>query len=117
MFKLVDINQGSIDIDDVDIATVAPDTLRDSVVGVPQDFLTLEGTLRLNIDPRVTKSDEEIIDILEKAHLWAALEPRGGLDMVISEDVLSSGELQLLAFSRAMARGSKVLVLDEVSSR
>lgn len=114
---MVDLDQGSIMIDDVDIATVAHDTLRDVVVGVPQDFLTLDGTLRLNIDPRATKSDEEIIDILEKAHLWAAVEPRGGLDLVISEDTLSFGELQLLAFARAMARESRVLVLDEVSSR
>lgn len=104
-------------IDDVDIATVAHETVRNCVVGVPQDFLTLDGTLRLNIDPRATKSDEEIINILEKAHLWAAVEPRGGLELIITEETLSFGELQLLAFARAMARRSTVLVLDEVSSR
>ncbi|PHH65591.1 hypothetical protein CDD81_2026 [Ophiocordyceps australis] len=116
LFKMVQIDQGSIVIDNIDIATVAHDTLRDSIVGVPQDFFTLDGTLRFNIDPRATKSDEEIIQILENARLWTTVESRGGLDLVVSEDTLSFGELQLLAFARAMARSSKVLVLDEVSS-
>ena len=117
LFKLLDLDQGSILIDEVDIATVAHDFLRDAIVGVPQDTLTLDGTLRSNVDPKSAKSDEELIDILNKARLWAALEPRGGLDLTISEDTLSFGELQLLAFARAMARGSRLLVLDEVSSR
>lgn len=86
-------------------------------MGVPQDFLTLDGTLRENINPHSTKSDAEIIGILERVDLWAILEPRGGLDMIISKNVLSFGELQLLAFARVMARQSTVLVLDEITSR
>lgn len=117
LLKLVDLDNGSILIDDVDIATVSHDDLRNAIVGVPQDFLTLDETLRLNIDPHNTKSEEDLVTILQRVQLWEACKTRGGLDMVIQENTLSYGELQLLAFARAMSRDSKVLVLDEVSSR
>lgn len=117
LFKLIDLAEGAVLVDGRDIATVPHDTLRDAIVGVPQDFLTLDSTLRQNIDPKATSSDQEIVAILEALHLWNAFQSRGGLDLVVREHTLSFGELQLLAFARAMCRKSKVLVVDEVTSR
>lgn len=91
----MDINRCFTLIDDVDIATVPHDVLRDAIVGVPQDFLALDETLRLNVDPHSVKTNEELIAILEKIKLW----------------------MQLLAFARAMCHNREILVLDEVSSR
>jgi ATP-binding cassette, subfamily C (CFTR/MRP), member 1 len=117
LFKLIQVDQGSVLIDGIDLANVAPDRVRDAIVGLPQDFLTLDGsTVRYNIDPLGVKTDEQIKQILEMTQLWTHLEPRGGLDLTVTEDVLSHGELQLLAFARVMARESKILVLDEISS-
>lgn len=117
LLRLIDLDSGSITIDGVDISTVPRSHLRSKVVGLPQESYIFDGTVRLNVDPAESASDEVMQSTLEKVQLWAKIEERGGLDAVISEGMFSHGETCLLVFARALLRKSRVLLLDEFTSR
>jgi ABC-type multidrug transport system fused ATPase/permease subunit len=110
-------DSGVITIDGLDISTIPHEHIRSRLAAVPQDVYIFDGTVRLNVDPNRTLSDEEIKHALEKVQLWSKIEQRGGLDAAIHDKFFSQGESQLLVFARAMLRKSKVLILDEFASR
>lgn len=116
---MLNADHGSISIDGIDISTIPHEYVRTRLAAIPQEAYIFDGTVRLNVDPLgVAASDDEMIDALKKVQLWEKLEGRGGLEGVISaENGLSQGESQLLVFARAMLRKSRVLILDEFTSR
>ena len=59
--RIVEICGGSICIDGVNISQMPLYQLRDNITIIPQDSTLFTGTLRFNIDPNGTASDEEII--------------------------------------------------------
>jgi ABC-type multidrug transport system fused ATPase/permease subunit len=66
LFGMVDVYEGRILIDDIDILKDVPlSTLRSRLSAIPQDAIMFSGSLRENLDPRGEYSDED---------LWAALE-------------------------------------------
>ena len=117
ILRLMSLDSGSITVDDIDLSTVPHEHIRSQLTTVPQDAYILDGTVRLNVDPEETATDEEIKQVLDKVQLWAKIEQRGGLDATMNDKFLSQGEMQLLVFARAMLRKSKVLILDEFTSR
>jgi len=114
---MLNINEGSIIIDGINLSTVPHQHVRESLVSVPQEALILEGSVRLNVNPLGSATDEEIVAVLEKVKLWDIIERRGGLDALIDDKFFSQGQSQLLLCARAMMRKSKILVLDEATSR
>lgn len=108
---------GTITIDGVDISTLPLEYVRSSLAALPQEPYIFDGTIRLNLDPAKTVPDEELIAALKRVRLWDKIEQRGGLDETMNSKFLSQGETQLFVFARAMLRKSKVLILDEFSSR
>ena len=49
LFRIVEVQEGSIEIDGVDIQTVDLERLRQSMALVPQDSTLFKGTLRKNL--------------------------------------------------------------------
>jgi ATP-binding cassette subfamily C (CFTR/MRP) protein 1 len=77
MLRLIELESGSITIDGLDLSTVPRETVRASLIAIPQDTFVLNDSIRLNVDPSGDISDERIIAALEKAQLWNIIESRG----------------------------------------
>ena len=116
VLRLLEIDSGSILIDDINIATIPRELIRERLTVIPQDALILMGTLRQNVDPPGTHSDAAIIAALDRVGLWAALSERVGLDGEMQDAALSKGQQQLLALARATLRTGKIVLLDEPTS-
>ncbi|KAJ5186523.1 P-loop containing nucleoside triphosphate hydrolase protein [Penicillium cf. viridicatum] len=120
---MLTVASGSIIIDNIDLATLPPDKVRERLVTISQTpFIMVGCTVRFNLDPTESFPDTDIIAALDRVGLWdGVLFVRGGLDAEISDTLsLSRGEQQLLQLARAMlkiqATNSKILLIDEGTS-
>ncbi|WPK24594.1 hypothetical protein PUMCH_001873 [Australozyma saopauloensis] len=132
LFRLAELSEGTIEIDGVDIATLGLKSLRSQLSIIPQDPVLFAGTVRKNLDPFDSSTDEELWNALARAGLIE----REQLEFVKTQDPnsedlhkfhlsrtveddginFSLGERQLISFARALVRGSKILILDEATS-
>jgi ABC-type multidrug transport system fused ATPase/permease subunit len=114
---MLNLDSGSITIDNINLTQLSHDFVSSKLIALPQEVYILEGSVRLNIDPTKEIPDANIVLVLEKVQLWEKINARGGLDAIVDDKFFSTGEAQLLVFARAMLRKSKVLILDEFTSR
>lgn len=59
--RLVEIYEGSIEIDGVNIQKISIRDVRSRITVIPQDPTMFNGTLRFNLDPFNERTDQEII--------------------------------------------------------
>ncbi|KAL3317167.1 Multidrug resistance-associated protein 4 [Cichlidogyrus casuarinus] len=119
IFRLVEIPQGRILIDGVNIHDLKLSDLRGKVSIIPQEPIMFIGTLRENLDPEGVYADTEMLRVLQIVHLDQMLTTMSdGLDTKISQEGtnLSAGQRQLVSLARAILRGNKILVVDEATS-
>ncbi|GKU10283.1 unnamed protein product [Fusarium langsethiae] len=117
LFRMVDIHDGRILVDGLDISTIPREEIRTRLVGVPQDAFLIEGSsVRLNTDPAEGLTDAAIEEALKAVELWDIVTKKGGLDVPIEELHLSHGQKQLFCIARAMIRPSPIVILDEATS-
>ena len=65
--RIVEIFEGQIEIDGVDIQQLSLDVLRSKITVIPQDPTLFTGSLRFNLDPEGRTSDAEITTLLYQA--------------------------------------------------
>lgn len=114
------VTSGSIVIDDIDLAILPPDKVRERLATISQTpFIMVGYTVIFNLDLTETLPDIDIIAAYDRVGLWdGVLLESGGLNTEINDIIsLSRGEQQLLQLARAMlkiqATNAKVLLIDE----
>ena len=64
LFRIIEPVQGTIVIDDCDVTQMGLGFLRSRLTIIPQDPVLFSGTLRFNIDPFNSYTDEQVHAIL-----------------------------------------------------
>lgn len=118
LMRLYPIKEGTITIDGFDIEQISIESIRHNISYISQEAYVLNDTLRRNILlDKTAIPDDQILDIIDKIGanpLPSRLE--NGLDEVISINKLSKGELQIIAFIRAIIHEASIYIFDEPTS-
>ncbi|KAK0389505.1 hypothetical protein NLU13_3080 [Sarocladium strictum] len=117
LFRMLELNEGRITVDDVDISTIPRVTIRERLNAIPQDAFIMNGTVRENCDPLGMSSDDQITHVLQQTQIMQVIDSKGGLDAHMTQDFLSHGQKQLFCLARSMLHPSKIIVMDEATSK
>jgi len=120
LIRAYDGYEGSIFVGGVELRDLNYHCLRSNIAVVHQDVELFPGTLRDNITMYNPAIDDaavrDAIALVRAEHMVAALP--GGLDFVVHEsgNNLSTGQVQLIIFARALAHNAPIILMDEATS-
>ena len=119
--RLVEVEDGTVFLDGVDINRIRLSSLRSAIAMVPQDSFLFSLSLRENIAYGLPPEapDELIHAAAERAQLARDVEDLAfGYDTLVGERgvMLSGGQRQRTALARALALDPSILILDDTLS-
>lgn len=120
LLRFHDPQSGSISVDGVDIRTLDPSALRESIALVPQHPTIFAASARDNIRyGRLEASDAELEAAAgsAEAHEFITALPNGYDEQLGERGArLSGGQQQRIAIARALLKDAPILLLDEATS-
>ena len=120
LMRMYDPSSGSIKIDGKPIDAFDISNLRKQMGYVPQDVFLFSDTIGNNIAFGIDRADSEIIDQAAKdADVYQnIIEFPKGFETMLGERgiTLSGGQKQRVSIARAIAKGPKILILDDCLS-
>ncbi|KAI1196741.1 P-loop containing nucleoside triphosphate hydrolase protein [Nemania serpens] len=123
ILQMLSVVQGSVTIDGLSLGDIPADTARKALVTMPQAPYTQSlSSVRFNLDPEGSLTDDVLRAALRKVQLEAAVGSCGGLDAAFKSLDLTPGQTRLFSLARTIlsgqARGNKggVVLLDEITA-
>lgn len=118
--RFLDLKEGSILVDGVDIRDVTVASLRNQIAMVTQQTILFNDSVRNNIAYGDQQAPEQqVIDAAKAAHAYDFIEALpNGFDTMIGEAGarLSGGQRQRISIARAILKNAPILILDEATS-
>ncbi|KNC77383.1 hypothetical protein SARC_10150 [Sphaeroforma arctica JP610] len=117
--RLLELDSGVVRIDDIDVSTLGVRDYRERLTVISQEPLFFSGSVRQNLDPFNTYSDEKIWTALGQAELAdTIMQLPQQLNYYIAElgANMSIGQLQLLSLARAILQQPTVMLMDEATA-
>lgn len=118
--RFYDVNDGTIDIDGINIKDMNLQSLRGLMGLVTQDSILFNDTIKANISlGKLDATDDEIIEALKIANAYEFVQdlPKGiHTNIGDSGNKLSGGQKQRLSIARAVLKNPPIMILDEATS-
>ena len=125
LLRFYDTHKGSVLVGGIDVKQMDPDTLRNRIGVLFQDYANYELSVRENVVmgwPYEPTDDEQVLKALRDSRSeWLIKKMPKGLDSKVGRlfeggHDLSGGEWQRLALARIMYRNADIWILDEPTS-
>jgi len=118
--RFYDVNEGSIDIDGINIKDMTKHSLRNLMGLVTQDSILFNDTVKNNILlGKIDATEDDVIEALKIANAWEFIKdlPQGiETNIGDSGNKLSGGQKQRLSIARAVLKNPPIMILDEATS-
>jgi ATP-binding cassette subfamily B protein len=118
--RLYDVNEGSVEIDGIDVRKITLESLGDMIGIVTQETYLFHTTIRRNLLYGKPDATQEQLEAAARAAYIhdRIMEMPDGYETVVGERgyKVSGGEKQRLAIARVILKDPRILILDEATS-
>ena len=117
LLGLYPFQQGAITINQQDINSWPIEERRQLFSVITQTPLLFEDSIRRNLDPYQQHNDDGIYKILTDLNFLERIQQlKLGLDTIITDELFSAGEVQMLVLARTLLEAKPFILFDEATS-